>query len=243
MNWNRKEIKLHSKNMIRKDYWRTFIVSALQFSFSTVTIASTLTDFSKNIPELIKNVFNSEFSSGNMDTKVIMILVTLISCITVLLLIARAFINIFFAYPIQVGSTRYMKNTVREDTKGKIADVFQVFDGKYLNCVKIMFIYNALLTIGSLMFVLPGIYFSYKFRMVPYIIDDDPEISVRDAFSKSSEIMKGNMINVLMLDLSFIPLYILGFLTLGFVELFYTEPYKDLVDAQLYLTLTERNEE
>lgn len=243
MNWNRKDIKQYSRKMIQVNYWKTFFVSTLRLSLSSITIASILRNIMSDAPELISNIFRYEFEHNVRDPKIVLVLITLFSSVSLLMLMARAVINIFFANPIEVGAARYMKKALQPDEKGKIADIVHIFDGNYLNCIKVMFLYNLVITIGSFLFVVPGLYFSYKYRMVPYLLDENTNLTAKEAFQKSGEIMKGHMIKSLVLDLSFIPLYILEALTLGLAGIFYVEPYKDLVDAKLFLTLTERNEE
>lgn len=59
-------------------------------------------------------------------------------------------------------------------------------------------------------------------------------MSVMDALRKSKEMMKGHRWNTFVLNLSFLGWKLLGVLTLGILDIFYTNPYVDATDAELY---------
>ena len=93
------------------------------------------------------------------------------------------------------------------------------------------------LILWSCLFIIPGIVKSYEYRMIPYILADNPDIDRKEAFALSKAMMKGNKWRVFVLDLSFILWYLLGSITFGIVNVFYVEPYKQLTDAALYEAL------
>ena len=62
--------------------------------------------------------------------------------------------------------------------------------------------------------IIPGIIVALGFSMTYYIIVDDPEISFQDALEKSWKLTDGNKIELLELNLRFIPWYLLGLLCL-----------------------------
>ena len=70
--------------------------------------------------------------------------------------------------------------------------------------------------------------------MIPYILADNPDIDKAQAFKLSKQMMKGNKWRAFVLDLSFILWGILGFITLGVVNVLWVGPYKQLTDAALY---------
>ena len=44
----------------------------------------------------------------------------------------------------------------------------------------------------TLLFIIPGLIKSYSYRMVPYILSDNEDMSATEAITKSREIMNGN---------------------------------------------------
>jgi uncharacterized membrane protein len=89
----------------------------------------------------------------------------------------------------------------------------------------------------SLLFIIPGIVKSYEYRLVPYIVSENPNISFKEAQAESKKLMKGNKWKSFILDLSFIGWDFLSLCTLGLLEIFFVGPYKASTDAALYESL------
>ena len=147
-------------------------------------------------------------------------------------------VAIFLFNPIQVGCVRYMILSRR--VKPSFREMIFSFERDYINVVKIMFFRWLYITLWSLLLVIPGIIKSYEYRMIPYLIAEYPEMSGEDAFAFSREMMYGEKWNAFVLDLSFIGWRLLGAISLGFVNLFYVNPYEQLTDAALYEVLKRR---
>ena len=93
--------------------------------------------------------------------------------------------------------------------------------------------------IGYLVFIIPGIYLSLNYSMVYYIIEEKPAFSVSKALRMSRRIMSGNRLRYFNLQLSFIPWYLLGFITCG-IAFLYVVPYKRAAEAAFYNEISER---
>ena len=89
----------------------------------------------------------------------------------------------------------------------------------------------------SLLLVIPGIIKAYEYRMIPYILGDNPNIDREEAFALSNMMMQGNKGKAFVLDLSFLGWYILNGMTLGILGIFYVNPYVNQTNAALYLKL------
>ncbi len=70
-------------------------------------------------------------------------------------------------------------------------------------------------------------------RFIVYVIIDNPDYTIKEALAETISITKGNYIRILKLAISFIPLYILGVVTLMIGYLF-AMPYADAARAVLY---------
>lgn len=80
-----------------------------------------------------------------------------------------------------------------------------------------------------------------SFAPIYYILADFPEITVKKAISLSFWLMKGNKLKLLLLNLSFIPLYLLSLLSFG-IALLWVNPYKNCATTVFYLDLANKKE-
>ena len=155
--------------------------------------------------------------------------------------ILAVLISIFLFIPLRVGCYHFFKkNSVAPAESGEIGFAFK---NNYGNMVFTMFLEGLFIALWSLLFIIPGIVKAYSYRLVPYIISDNPDMNATDAIAKSRELMKGNKWNVFVLDLSFILWGILSVITLGIVHIFYVQPYILATDAEVYNKLKDGSAE
>ena len=93
--------------------------------------------------------------------------------------------------------------------------------GKTLGVYLLM---NLFIFLWLLLLIVPGIVAAYSYRMVFYILIDNPEIGVMEALRKSKEMMHGYKAKLFCLDLSFIGWGLLCILTFG-VGFLWLYPY------------------
>lgn len=118
---------------------------------------------------------------------------------------------------------------------GEISDVLSKFNSEhYGNIVKIMFLEFLYMYLWSLLFIIPGIVKFYEYRMIPYILAENPGMNSREVFEVSKRMMNGKKWEMFVLDLSFIGWAILEIITCGIVAVFYVMPYKNATDAEVY---------
>ncbi|WP_434311223.1 DUF975 family protein [Hominifimenecus sp. rT4P-3] len=109
---------------------------------------------------------------------------------------------------------------------------------KIWNIAKIMFftyLYQWLWTLT----IVGGIIKAYSYRMVPYILAENPAVSRKEAITLSRHMMKGNKWRAFLLDISFFPWRILNLATGGLLNLFFLNPYRTLANTNLYLELRQ----
>ena len=159
----------------------------------------------------------------------------------IIMVIAFA-LSAFLLNPIELGCDRFFYKNL--DEPAEVAkNVLFAFDNNYLNVVKTLFFRDLYTFLWSLLFVIPGIIKAYEYRMIPYILADDPTISAEEAFAKSREMMTGQKWKAFVLDLSFIGWDILSILTCGILAVFYVSPYQNATNAALYEALSKKNDE
>lgn len=141
-------------------------------------------------------------------------------------------IDAFIWNPLEVGVQRFFLRNLNQPSEVK--EVAHAFDTNYRNTVKGLFIRDLCILGWSLLFIIPGIVKSYEYRMMPYLYADDPTMTKERAFAESKQMMTGQKWNAFVLDLSFLGWNILSALTLGFLGIFYVNPYQGQTNAALY---------
>lgn len=146
--------------------------------------------------------------------------------------------NVFIVSPLEVGKSRYFMEHRAFETS--ITKCFWAFkNGRYLNIVKIMLLRSIKIWLWGLLFIIPGIIKSYEYRMIPYILAENPNISTERAFALSKQMTKGEKWHIFVLDLSFIGWLLLGFICCC-VGNHFVIPYIEATNAELYQVMREK---
>ncbi len=101
-----------------------------------------------------------------------------------------------------------------------------------------MILRYVLVILWSLLLIVPGIMKSYSYAMVPYLMHDNPELTGREALSRSEEMMKGRRMDLFLLDMSFMGWIFLGLLAFG-LGVFFVTPYVESAHVAFYEDLKE----
>lgn len=200
-------------------------------SYETDDEVELLSDDSANEMAASGEEKQSRTSSMMMVAIAVIVFLVLFLIVFVIIFVLDAFIY----NPIIVGAERFMLKSV--DGKAEVKEVAYGFDHSYMNIVKTMFMSDLYVFLWSLLFIIPGVYKKYQYRMVPYIMAEHPETSYKEALQLSKEMMNGEKWHAFVLDVSFIPWHILGMITCGILEIFYIAPYQNLTNAELFRTM------
>lgn len=237
--WKIKSVKQTGKKAFKANYWVSFAIVFTLAALSIVpAIGSNLVTFKldSRIEYTLYRILNFYFNP-------IQIAIMILAAITILiLLIAVAIlIYVYFSCPVKVGSAKYFL----ESNKGKTDAgnlMFSFKKGQYKSIVKAVFLKDLFIALWSLLFIVPGIIASYRWRLVDYLIAENPEMPAKEAREKSAELMNGNKFKSFGFDLSFIGWYILAVITFGIVGFFWVEPFRLHSDAALYATIKAEKE-
>ena len=182
----------------------------------------------------MKNYISSIFPGVNVNTILqgLSLIILIVGLLSILL-------NVFVFNPLQVGCQHWFIRSRTEDNYN-IGSVGFTFKEGYGNVTKTMFLKQLYTFFWSLLFVFPGIIKSYEYRMIPYLLAENPYMSTDEAFARSRSMMDGEKWNAFVLDLSFIGWNILSAFTLGLVGLFYVAPYQAYTNMELYVTLCSK---
>ncbi len=235
--WTRAELKSKAKENLKPSYWGLVLVSIILGFVSGGGGGGSSSGSSGDYSSLSESM-----NSGAIDpTFVAGLVIGLLTVIGVAFVVGVA-LAAFVYNPIQVGAQRYfVEATYGPKTVNDIGLVFRCFKkGTYGNVVKTMFLKDLYVFLWSLLFIIPGIIKGYEYRMIPYILAEDPDMDSAQAFRLSKEMMTGNKWDAFVLDLSFIGWYFLAVFTCGLLAVFYVNPYVYLTDAHLYEKLKHR---
>lgn len=230
--WSRSELKSRAKEILSANYWKAVLVSLI-FSFvggggggsSSASSSSSGSDSSTS---------SGSFASPD-ELKALFIGMTVIFIVLGIIIIFSLVLSIFVFNPLYVGCQRYFVLCGRQPAS--FDEVVFAFSHSYLNIVKIMFFKSLYTFLWSLLLIIPGIIKGYEYRMIPYLLAENPNIDMKEAFSLTKQMMDGDKANAWVLDLSFIGWNLLGALTCCILNIFYVNPYQNLTNAQLYEAL------
>ena len=102
-----------------------------------------------------------------------------------------------------------------------------------------MFLHDLYIALWTCLLIIPGIIKCYSYRMVPFILAENPRMPSNQIIQRSKEMMNGHKLETFLLDLSFIGWEFLSIISLGIVRVLWTEPYYFQTNTKLYKSLKE----
>lgn len=183
------------------------------------------------MPASVDNVAStSDAFNFPAELKAILIVIAVITAFVAFVLSIA--LVAFLINPLEVGCKRFFSRNLNQ--KANVSEITYAFDNNYLTIVKTTFLRDVYTLLWALLLVIPGIIKAYEYRMIPYILADHPEMTSKEAFAKSKQLMKGQKWNAFVLDLSFIGWEILSLLTVRILGVFFVDPYRNMTNAALY---------
>lgn len=261
MMWTRKELKERAKEALKRNYWKIVLVSLIGMLIGGGLGSSGISGGGSDIRDMASDNVKEHFTEHEnddvdwegaeavlddiqMDIRPQDIVAVAFTVIVVLIVAAIVLaigiaLDVLLLNPVQVGINRFMVKSL--DDTARIAEVGYTFDHNYKNGVKVMFFKDLYVELWSLLFIVPGIYKAYQYRMVPYILGENPDMTYQEVLQRSKDMMDGQKWDAFVLDLSFILWHMLGGITCGLAEIFYVAPYVNLTDAALYSRLSRKD--
>ncbi len=269
--WERRELKEKAKKVVHRNYWTAivvcFLIALLTGEFGTSILGIWQSEDSMDPDYVIHHQMDKKYGLNEIQTKVFKTVEANLNSamkpqkyifkiwdgihsfqmnqmqLGVLLcigsVIALAF-TILVADPLIVGEKKYFLKA-RRNNNTKIGVLVEVFQKEHwFHIAIIMFlrnIYNALWYLT----IIGGIIKTYEYRMIPYILADNPNIERKEAFRLSKQMMKGNKWKTFILDLSFLGWNFLSVLTFGILSILYVNPYNATTMTELYVVLKENS--
>lgn len=221
--WTRAMLKTNARAALKKNYVNV-VIASLIFAFISGAFSSSSAG----------NRGASSFTAGNLSKDFISFL-TMILGIIIIIGIIGILLTIFVFNPLKVGVQKFFIEN--HYSNSGLSSLLWAFKTNYSNTVKTMFLMQVYLFLWSLLFAIPGIIKSYSYRLVPYILADNPDMNSDDAITLSRDMMNGQKFEVFVLDLSFFLWWIISSITFNIVGILYVFPYIYATDAELYLAI------
>ena len=154
--------------------------------------------------------------------------------------VSLAFLLILLYPVVETGMMSYCMKM----TGGVAGDYRDLLDGfLFFGKILLIFIVSTVLTaLWSMLFFFPGIVAHYRYRQAYYILLETPDKTAMQCIRESKRLMRGNKLDLFLLDLSFIGWYLLDLLvvllipspvSLPFISIWLT-PYMGLSRAAYY---------
>ncbi|MBR4493655.1 MAG: DUF975 family protein [Clostridiales bacterium] len=173
-----------------------------------------------------------ELETMEIPTEAMIAFAVVMAVASLFILAIALAVDAFIANPLELGCKRFFRRNL--DEPAAMSNIAFAFDSNYKNICKTMFLRDVYIVLWSLLFVIPGIIKSYEYKMIPYLLSENPEMTTEQAFAESKKLMTGNKWKAFVLDLSFILWDIASAATCGLLGLFWVAPYKASTQAALY---------
>ena len=173
-----------------------------------------------------------ELENMEIPTEAMIAFAVVMAVASLFILAIALAVDAFIANPLELGCKRFFRRNL--DEPAAMSNIAFAFDSNYKNICKTMFLRDVYIVLWSLLFVIPGIIKSYEYKMIPYLLSENPEMTTEQAFAESKKLMTGNKWKAFVLDLSFILWDIASAATCGLLGLFWVAPYKASTQAALY---------
>lgn len=251
--WSRSELKGNARQVLSRTYGKMLIISLLFTLLYSASFKVTIKPgFFINVVGLpaLEDIFDGDFHIGDFHigdfhlegsywVHGFRIMAVFAGMIALYGTLVRAIIRIFLRDPVDVSIRRFLLFN-RSSEQAEFKELIFAFRYSYLNIVKIQFFRLLYTFLWSLLLWIPGIVKSYEYRMIPYLLAENPNLTKEEAFAMSKRMMDGEKWEVFVLDCSFIGFILLSAFTFGLLNLFYVLPYRLLTDAELYAVLKEK---
>lgn len=151
------------------------------------------------------------------------------------IVIASSVISLL-ALPVMVGYVNAFSNLYYCSDRALLNNMSSITFKGYFRSLAAMFLMSLVVGLLTLLLIIPGVIASMAFYLTPYILKDNPELSILETLRLSRKMMHGHKMQLFCLQLSFIGWGLLNLLTLGIGTLWLL-PYMTTTMAAFYQDL------
>ncbi|MGN0467005.1 MAG: DUF975 family protein [Lachnospiraceae bacterium] len=235
--WNRIDLKYAAKEHMRKNYWVCVAVGFIYVIIQSLVSGSGSASGRGSVDDIDNITKNTEINefvdyAANYLREHPLIILGIFG-VGVVGIVISLIVKLFIGYQIEVGVKGFfVKNTYTEPKVGEILSTYH--NGSIGSVALTQFLVELFIVLWSLLLVIPGIIKSYQYKMIPYILAENPDIEWREAFALSKQMTDGHKMDLFILDLSFLGWRFLSLITCGILSIFYVTPYYEQTMAEAY---------
>lgn len=226
--WTNSLLKKNAQDSLKNYYWLAFAVTLVASFLGS--LGSGGGGFSSGYSNAMSD---SESSSMDVETAFMFLIILLV--VLVISFAISFCIMAFLTGPIRCGHCKFYVEA--RNGNANFGNLFYNFkSGNYMSTVKTMFFMQLYLFLWTMLFYIPGIYKSYEYFLIPYLVAENPKLPKERAFEISKKTMDGEKMNLFILQLSFIGWFLLGFVACC-VGIYFVNPYYQATLAEFYVCM------
>lgn len=229
--FDRSLLKSRAKDIIKQNYWKCFLAALLLYVVNGGYFLST---------NVRTNIWDSLYYNPLFYGYSIFSIILFLPIIVILALLGFAVamcVGKLIIAPLEVSGKRFFLEASQR--RFDLSELGFGFSGNFFNVFKVILIRDIFIFLWTLLLVIPGIIKIYSYRMVSYILAENPDMNYKRALEISQEMTKGYKMELLILDLSFLGWLILGAICFG-VGILFVMPYIEATETEAYLFLRAR---
>lgn len=220
--WTNEQLKEKARENLNRNYW-PLVLAGLLYSLAAGGVSTAMRSSS---------VRSSIQSAGSFGAMIMTIIFTILAVSTLFSIALDACVF----NPLLIGVDKYFVACQTQE-KPELNTFAFGFKNCYGKIVLTMFLQDLFIFLWCLLFIIPGIYKSLEWMLVPYILTENPGMDAKEARQRSAELMDGNKWKAFVLGLSFLGWVLLSLITCGIVGIFYVTPYMQLTYGELYTAI------
>ena len=225
-----RDFKKIALQALTKSYWVALIVALVAGALGSMFLTGPMTGSFFSVVLGREIVTNSSLNTVTAIPTIVILIFFLVATSII------AVIQFLAGGAAEIGVCSYNLKMMDNPEEAQFSTMFKGFDvfGKALGlrCWQLL-----LILLWTLLLVFPGVIAAYRYSMAPFIMADNPEISIRDAVRQSKQMMHGNKWRLFCLHFSFAGWHLLSLLTFGIGYLF-LNPYLNAASAAFYLEVS-----
>lgn len=233
MEWTRRDLKEKAKFSLKSFYWKSVLVAFILALISGGFGSGRGNSGNDYDTEFTGNQFVDGIGGRYVGMAAFVLGLTAIAIFAIVVI--ALVVDIFVLSPLQIGCKKYFLHA--GDGNADLGHMGYAFKNNYINVVAVTFLQNLFIVLWTFLLIIPGIVKSYEYRMIPYLLAEDPNLSFTEARNLSKEMMDGEKWDAFVLDWSFILWDILAAITFNLAGIFWVNPYYQYTCAELYKVL------
>lgn len=173
--WSRKDLKVNAKALLKANYWKAVVAALVLLICSGAGAASSSQTASEQAD------WDTMLATLSME-ELLALMGMLFSALAVVWAV-NLLVSLFIFNPLEIGAKKLLVNC--RDSRAEYGDIRYFFKNSYLNAVKTLFLRALFTSLWGILFVIPGIVKKYEYRMIPYLLAENPQMSSKEAFARS----------------------------------------------------------